>query len=220
MQLNAFHAPPFIRLLLLLVFNLLPLGFVLAGHGMPFAVMAFYWVEVIAFGLAALLKVSCVIGWRLLRRGGRAAFTALCAVFLLPLHFGFFMVMTCFLVGSFLPAGEATRKLTSPLVPMEMVLAHINFPLLLAVAGSFRAADFFLRFLPQRQYEGDVQKPVLEAYGHLGILFLAGFFGLLLAMLADDRIWGVLLLVGFKTTADVIVLRMDIARRPAHNATL
>lgn len=194
------------NVVIVVLFNIFPLALVLTGEWRPFDVMAFYWVEVIAAGMLALLR----LGITLLRDiGGKkwgAAASHAASLVALPLHFGFFIVMTCFLIGSFLPEGTPTRKLTGPLVPMEMVLENIDFWKWFMIVMAWEAALFAYRATQGTARGFIASSAVGDAYARLFILFGSGFFGLLVAMALDARIAGAVLLVAVKTLVSVGIL--------------
>ncbi len=200
---------------IVVLFNIFPLVLVLTGDWRPFDDMAFYWVEVIAAGGLALLR----LGTSLLRDIGAkkwgAATGHAVSLVAMPLHFGFFIVMTCFLVGSFLPEGTVQRKLTGPLVPMETVLENIDFWKWFMVVMAWEAALFAYHATQGIARGFIVSSAVGDAYARLFILFGSGFFGLLLAMAFDARIFGAVLLVAVKTLVSLGILYAKFKYPPA-----
>ncbi len=191
---------------IVVLFNLFPLALVLAGTWRPFDVMAFYWVEVIAAGALALLRLGISLLQDIGAKKWGAAIGHAVSLVAMPLHFGFFIVMTCFLIGSFLPEGTVQRKLTGPLVPMEMVLENIDFWQWFMVVMAWEAALFAYR-ATQGTARGFIASSAAgDAYARLFILFGSGFFGLLLAMAFDARIIGAVLLVAVKTLVSLGIL--------------
>lgn len=185
---------------LIVLFNLLPLAFVFYKMWTPFDVVAFYWMEVVVAGGFALLKALGLGFFALVTRKAKEFFQHLATAVFMPLHFGFFIVMTCFLVGSFLPEDTEQVPLTSPLVPLQAVVAHIKFSQVFPIVVMWEV----IRFLQQRMRiaHDESFRPrgaVTEAYMRLAILFVSAFIGLGMTMLMDDRIWGALSLVFFKT---------------------
>lgn len=191
---------------IVVLFNLFPLVLVLTGEWRPFDVMAFYWVEVIAAGLLAIIRLVLSL-LRELRAGDyKAGIGHVTALIGFPIHFGFFIVMTCFLLGSFLPEGTTTRKLTGPLVPMEVVLENIDFWKWFMIVAVWEAALFVYRSMQGTARGFIASSAVGDAYARLFILFGSGFFGLLLAMTFDARIIGAVLLVAIKTLVSIGIL--------------
>lgn len=191
---------------IVVLFNLFPLVLVLTGEWRPFDVMAFYWVEVIAAGLLAIIRLVLSL-LRELRAGDyKAGIGHVTALIGFPIHFGFFIVMTCFLLGSFLPEGTTTRKLTGPLVPMEVVLENIDFWKWFMIVAAWEAALFVYRSMQGTARGFIASSAVGDAYARLFILFGSGFFGLLLAMAFDARIIGAVLLIAVKTLVSIGIL--------------
>ncbi len=191
---------------IVVLFNIFPLVLVLTGEWRPFDVMAFYWVEVIAAGVLALVRLCLSLLRDIGAKKWGAAVSDAVALIGLPLHFGFFIVMTCFLLGSFLPEGTTTRKLTGPLVPMEVVLENIDFWKWFLIVVAWEAALFTYRSM-QGTVKGFIASSAVgDAYARLFILFGSGFFGLLLAMAFDERMLGAVLLVAVKTLVSVGIL--------------
>lgn len=187
------------QILLVLLFNLLPLWFVLAGEWTPFEVIAFYWVEVVAAGLFALLRTFISFAVAMGARDWKGGLGYLGTLVVTPVHFGFFIVMTCFLVGSFLPEDAPKRMLTSPFVPLEMVVEHIRFWHIFPIFILWEAVEFFRqRWHAQHDSAHKIPNPVGVAYMKLFILFIAAFFGLFISMWLDNRLWGAVLLVALK----------------------
>lgn len=185
---------------LIVLFNLLPLAFVFYKMWTPFDVVAFYWMEVVAAGGFALLR-ALGLGLRALgQKNAREFFRHLATAMFMPLHFGFFIVMTCFLVGSFLPEDTEKVPLTSPLVPLEVVMTHVKFWQVFPIVVAWEVVLLALRQM-RMAHNGNFRprSAVTEAYMRLAILFISAFLGLGMTMLMDDRIWGALSLVFFKT---------------------
>ncbi len=181
-------------------FSLLPLPLVFSGQASPFDVMAFYWVEVIAIGMGTLVRMGVTAIFDLVEKRWKKAAEAIAGLLFMPVHFGFFIVMMCFPIGSFLPEGTPTRILDSPLVPFEMVAHHANLASALPIALAWQAADLFFSFLqPKRYREPGRDSGPAFAYGQLFVLFVASLFGLMLAVRTNERMWGVVLLVALKT---------------------
>lgn len=190
----------------IVLFNLLPLCMVAAGEWRAFDVIAFYWVEVVAAGVLAILRLVLSLLRELHAREYKPALGSIVALIGFPLHFGFFIVLTCFLVGSFLPEGTATRKLSSPFVPMELVLENIDFWKWFLIVLAWEAALFAYRNLQGAERGFIAASAVMDAYARLFILFGSGFFGLLLAMAADERLLGAVVLVAVKTLVTLAIV--------------
>lgn len=188
------------------LFNIFPLVLVLTGEWRPFDVMAFYWVEVIAAGILALLRMVMNLLHDIGGKKWGDVVSHAVSLVAMPLHFGFFIVMTCFLIGSFLPEGTPVRKLTGPLVPMELVLDNIDFWKWFMIVMAWEAALFVYR-ATQRDMRGFIASSAVgDAYARLFILFGSGFFGLLIAMVIDARMAGAVLLVAVKTLVSLGIL--------------
>ena len=142
-----------IRYLTMFIFNLLPIVMVAANVWRPFDVMAFYWVELIAIGGFAMLKFLIAAMYDLYhsRYGSFAGCVAGLVFF--PLHYGFFIIMICFLVGGYLPPDTPTRTLDSPLVPMQVVIENVAFADMLLLTTLWQAGYFCTDFLFPRAYE-------------------------------------------------------------------
>lgn len=184
---------------LLIVFNLFPLVLVLGGSWQPFDMMAFYWLELIVIGYFAVLSLlmSCFYKFTQGKIGEGAADAVACVFF--PLHFGFFIVMTAFLVGSYLPEGTETRPLTDPLVPTFMVLEHMPFLTMLPMVVSWQLFVFVTTYVFPRQYAEDHPPILLHAYKNLFVLFISGFAGIGAAMATNSLLWGAFFLAAVKT---------------------
>lgn len=200
---------------IVVLFNLFPLVLVLTGEWRPFDVMAFYWAEVIAAGALALVRLLLSLLRDIGAKKWGAAAGDAAALIGMPIHFGFFIVMTCFLIGSFLPEGTATRKLTGPLVPMEVVLENIDFWKWFLIVAAWEAALFVYRSVQGTARGFIASSAVGDAYARLFILFGSGFFGLLLAMAFDARIIGAVLLVAVKTFVSIGILYAKYKYPPA-----
>lgn len=189
----------------IIAFNLIPLVMIAAGWLDTFDVMAFYWVEVWVVGAFALLRLMTCLGWRVVHNPGSIMFHHFSSIFMMPLHFGFMMVMMCFAIGLFLPEDTPVQTLTGPLVPMKMVVSHIDFRYVLPPIVVWYAVDFFVSFIRTRAYTLDRQAidPVLGAYGHMMTLFCAAMAGMVLAGVMNERLWGPAVLVFLKIGIDV-----------------
>lgn len=203
---------------LLLAFNLLPGYFVLMGEWTPFEVIAFYWVEVVAAGVFALLRTLIAAVRALFARDIKGLLGHIATATFMPVHFGFFIVMSCFLVGAFLPEGTPTQKLTGPLIPLYMVAENIKFFALFPFFMLWEAA-LFLRESWHAQHDHGymLPNPVAGAYTRLGILFVSGFFGLLLAGWLDERLWGAVVLITLKILC--VMLPLYVEYRSANKST-
>lgn len=208
-----------------LIFNLFPLFLIAIGHGSPFEIMAFYWVEIIAIGIFAILKMLTISVYQVRQKTDvirarpiRSVFVFLAALGSMGffiIHYGFFIVLMCFMVGSFLPEGTATEKLTDPFVPFRMVVAHVSFYITLPIALFWQGFEFIRSFILKHEYtKPNDQSPILGAYGHLAILFVSAFFGLILAGTLDDRIWGAIMLVAVKTSVAMGAIYLASTNRP------
>jgi len=193
------------RFLIILFFNALPLSLVLTDVWRPFDVMAFYWLELAAIGVFTFLKLFISGLYKITHNrigGGLADFVSF-AFFLL--HFGFFIVMLCFMVGSYLPEGTPTRTLNSPFIPLIVVIKNFDFFTLLPLALAWQATSFLTGYIHQKRYRLEGMPEVVQAYGHLAILFISAFLGLLVAIKTGERIWGALFLIVLKTLVSLIV---------------
>lgn len=204
---------------IVVLFNLFPLVLVLTGEWRPFDVMAFYWVEVIAAGLLAVIRLVLSLLREFHAGNYKAGLGTITALIGFPIHYGFFIVMTCFLLGSFLPEGTTTRKLTGPLVPMEVVLENIDFWKWFMIVAAWEAALFVYRSMQGTARGFIASSAVGDAYARLFILFGSGFFGLLLAMVFDARIIGAVLLVAVKALVSIGILYAKYKHPPAPEQT-
>lgn len=208
-----------------LIFNLFPLFLIAIGRGSPFEIMAFYWVEIIAIGIFAIIKMLTISIYEaqqktdvIRARPIRSVFITLAAIgsmAFFTLHYGFFIVLMCFMIGGFLPEGTATEKLTDPFVPFRLVASHVNFYITLPVALFWQGFEFIRSFILKAAYtKSNDQTPILGAYGHLMILFVSAFFGMILAGTLDDRIWGAIMLVAVKTSVAMGAIYLASTNRP------
>jgi len=200
------------RAFAVVLFNLFPLALVLQGSWRAFDVVAFYWVEAIVAGVMATLQLFTAPLSAL--KGGRvgSSIGSMAALIGFPLHFGFFIVMSCFLVGTFLPADTAPRRLTSPFVPLEMVLDHIDFWWWFLLIALWEAAQFTYRKVVRQAQEPLTGSPVGLAYVRLFTMFTGAFFGVLLGMATDSRIWGAVVIVAVKMAVALAVAYGDTNR--------
>lgn len=193
------------RFLIIVFFNALPLFLVLSDTWRPFDVMAFYWLELCAIGFFTVIKLCMGSLFKIAHRRIGEGIGDLFGLVFFPLHFGFFLVMLCFMVGSFLPEGTPTRPLDSPFVPLIVVIENFDFFALLPLALAWQAASFLSGYLYQRRYRHKEIPEVGRAYGNLAILFISGFMGLLVAMQTDQRIWGAVFLITLKTLVSLVL---------------
>lgn len=188
------------RYSVMFVFNLLPLVMVGAGIWRPFDVMAFYWVELIAIAGFTMLKLFVVCIYDLYHRHYGMAASGIASMVFFPLHYGFFIVMMCFLVGSFLPPDTSTRPLDSPFVPMIVVMENMPFQQMLLITACWQTIYFCTDFLFPRAYAEKERAPfVLRPYAGLFALFISGFIGVWILAAQGARIWGVGVLTVLKT---------------------
>lgn len=192
------------RLLLIVMFNLIPVGFVAMGEWREFDVVAFYWVEVIAAGLFAVMRqlVQACVKFGEGKKG--EGFSALAGLVFMPVHYGFFIVMLAFMVGGFLPDNAPKVKLTDPLVPAQVVIAHMEFMFAFIIAAVWQGAVFLSERLAPEGTRADVH-PVLRAYGKLFTLFVACFAGMALGGVLESKLAGGVALVTVKTLAEVLI---------------
>lgn len=184
---------------LLVLFNLFPLALVLDGTWRPFDMMAFYWLELIVIGCFAVTALLLAAFYKLSQRRIAAAISDIAGSVFFSLHFGFFIVMLGFIVGSYLPEGTETRTLTDPLVPAQMVLEHAPVMAMLPMVFSWQLFIFITGYILPRQYAADHVRVVLGAYKNLFVLFLSGFVGIMAAMTTHNLLWGASLLAVVKT---------------------
>jgi hypothetical protein len=198
-------------LILVLLFNLIPLGFVLLGAWRPFDVAAFYWVEVIAVGILAFLQNLFSVPAKFAQGKTGEGISAIGGTLLMPLHYGFFILMMAFMIGGFLPPEEAkvVRKLTGPEVPMQVVMENFDFWLAFAIALVWQGVTFVARRLAPEGEGREQNPPLLHAYGQMFVLFAACFFGMGLGMATDSRLAAAIVLVIFKTAVAVIIARVE-----------
>jgi len=192
------------RLILILMFNLIPVGFVAMGEWREFDVVAFYWVEVIAAGIFAFVR-QAVMAFTKLGEGKRGeGIGALCSLVFMPVHYGFFVVMMAFMVGGFLPDSVPKVKLTGPLVPAELVIANMEFMFAFIIAAVWQSALFLAERLAPEGTREEIN-PMLRAYGQMFVLFTACFAGVALGGVLDSQLWGAAALVAVKTAAALLI---------------
>jgi len=189
-----------LRYAIMFFFNLLPLVMVGVGVWRPFDVMAFYWVELIAILGFTLLKLFVTVVYDLYHRKYARVAGGFATLVFFPLHYGFFIVMMCFLVGSFLPPETPTRPLASPLVPLLVVMENTPFVEMLALATAWQAIYFCADFLFPHAYAHDERSDfILRPYASLFAFFISGFIGVWIMVGQGARIWGVVVLTALKT---------------------
>jgi hypothetical protein len=193
------------RFLIIVFFNAVPLFLVLSDTWRPFDVMAFYWLELGAIGFFTVLKLLISGLFKITHQRKAEGIGDFFGLVFFPLHFGFFMVMLCFMVGSFLPEGTPTRILNSPFIPLIVVIENFDFFTLLPLALAWQAASFLSGYLYQGRYRNKDAPEMGRAYGNLAILFISGFMGLLVAMQTDQRIWGAVFLIALKTLVSLVL---------------
>jgi Family of unknown function (DUF6498) len=192
------------RLLLILMFNLIPVGFVAMGAWREFDVVAFYWVEVIAAGIFAFAR-QAVMALAKFGEGKKGeGIGGLTSLVFMPVHYGFFVVMMAFMVGGFLPDSVPKVKLTGPLVPAEVVIANMEFMFAFIIAAVWQSALFLADRLAPEGTREEVN-PMLRAYGQMFVLFAACFAGMVLGGVLDSKIWGAAALIVIKTAAAMLV---------------
>lgn len=203
-----------LRDVLLVVFNLLPLALVIDGYWRPFDVLAFYWLELIAAGFFCTLGSVLSTAYNLSNKKIAATISLMLQSVFFPVHFGFFIVMLCFAVGSFLPEDTPTRLLTDPFIPMIVVIENMPFFEMLPIVMAWQCFNFITQFLITGRYKDDSPGYIASAYASLFILFTSAFFGILIGMATDSRLWGAIILVALKTLAAYMVLHIKRAETP------
>jgi len=194
---------------LLLLFHLLPLLLIIIGIWSVFDVMAFYWMESLAAGVFAIIRIFVSCFFFILERKPVAALQSGILALFFPVHFGFFVIMSCFLVGTFLPEGTETRQLTDPLVPFVMVVQHTDFAKIFPLLLVWEALIFFRESrLAQHFPHEKLSNPVLQAYKKMFILFFSGMVGVFVMTFSGSRFWGALVLTALKTFAALAELFM------------
>jgi len=209
------------RYAVMFFFNLLPLALAGAGVWRPFDVMAFYWVELIAIAGFAVLKLFIAFIHDVYHRRYGMAAAGVADMIFFPLHYGFFIVMMCFLVGTFLPPDTPTRPLDSPLVPMMVVVENMPFAQMLLIAVCWQAVYFCTDFLLSRAYATKDRAPfVLRPYAALFALFISGFIGVWIISAQGARIWGVAVLTAIKTLITFFETRHALREEAARDKAL
>lgn len=193
-----------LQVFLIVLFNALPLYFLWQGQWAAFDVIGFYWLEVVAAGVLAWVRTGVSIACA--REWGARLSHAVGFVFF-PLHFGLFIVILCFPVGSFLPPDTPKQPLTDALLPLRMVVMHVDFwrffPAVLVWQGLYFLSDCWrIRHAPA----DTLPQPLLAAYGMLAILFLSMIIGIFIAMPLNNPLWGGVILVAIKTLCALAVL--------------
>lgn len=202
-----------LRDLLLVLFNLFPLVLVTEGIWRPFDVLAFYWLELVAIGFFALLSLLVKTLYELPLGKILVGFGGLLSAFFFFLHFGFFLVMMCFMIGSFLPEGTPTRPLTSPFIPLIVVTENMPFFTMLPIVMTWQFFIFMADFIVPRRYKNDGLHVMLNAYKDLGILFVSAFLGVFIGMKTGNPVWGAVILCVLKTAAAYFVARHKTAQQ-------
>ncbi len=198
----------------LILFNLLPLALIIDGYWQPFDALAFYWLELIAVCFFGTLGNAMSAIYQFSQKNIGAGIGQTFGTIFFPLHFGFFLVMLCFPIGSFLPPGTPTRPLTDPLVPLRVVTENMPFFEMLPIVMVWQCFVFITRFILSGRYKQDAPAFVLSAYGSLAVLFVSAFFGVLIGLSTGNRIWGAVILVALKTLIAYLVAR----HRPAEKS--
>jgi hypothetical protein len=203
-----------LRDVFLILFNLLPLALVLDGVWRPFDVLAFYWLELAVIGFFALLALIIKSLYGLTHgAAGKAAGDALAAVFF-PLHFGFFLVILCFPVGSFLPPETPAQPLTNPLVPLVVVIDNMPFFTMLPVVMAWQFFVFIAEYIHPRRYVLSHPQILDRAYKNLFVFFISAFFGVLIGMKTGTPVWGAVILCLLKTLCAYAATKNDAAAEP------
>jgi len=204
-----------LRDVFLILFNLLPLALVLDGVWRPFDVLAFYWLELAVIGFFALLALIIKSLYGLTHgAAGRAVGDALAAVFF-PLHFGFFLIILCFPVGSFLPPETPAQPLTNPLVPLVVVIDNMPFFTVLPVVLAWQFFVFITEYIQPRRYVLDHPQILDRAYKSLFVFFISAFFGVLIGMKTGTPVWSAVILCLLKTLCAYAAAKNDAAAEPA-----
>ncbi|MFN7115055.1 MAG: DUF6498-containing protein [Alphaproteobacteria bacterium] len=184
---------------LLILFNLFPLALVIDGAWRPFDVMAFYWLELAAVGVFALLGLVMAAFYDFYRKKTAAAVGYLLTAVFFPLHFGFFLVVLCFPVGSFLAEEASSVTLTGPLVPMFAVIDNMNFWAVLPVVFAWQLFVFITDFVLPRRFAQEHPEILGSAYKNLFVFFISAFFGVAIGMQTGELFWGAVILCVLKT---------------------
>lgn len=190
-----------LRDVFLVLFNLLPLALVLDGRWRPFDVMAFYWLELIAAGFFATLATVIAALYKLTHGKTAAGLGEGLSLLFFPLHFGFFIVMMAFMVGSFLPEDTPARPLAHPLVPSVVVIENMPFFTMLPLVMCWQFFEFMHGFIAPRGYAAEEAGTFSTPYKKLFILFIAAFAGIAVAMQSGSLLWGAGFLCVLKTLA-------------------
>lgn len=205
----------------LILFNLLPLVLIIDGHWRPFDALAFYWVELIAVCFFGTLGNIMSTIYQFSQKKIGAGIALMLGTIFFPLHYGFFLVMLCFPIGSFLPPDTPTRPLTDPFVPLQVVTENMPFFEMLPIVMAWQCFVFITRFVLTGRFKKEAPAFVLSAYGSLAVLFVSAFFGVLIGLSTDSRIWGAVILVALKTLIAYLVAKhkpaekTDIEENPA-----
>lgn len=184
---------------LLIIFNLFPLALVIDGAWRPFDVMAFYWLELAAAGFFAMLGLCGTALYSFWQRNHAAGISGLFSCIFFPVHFGFFLVILCFPVGSFLPEGTETVPLTGPLVPLFVVIDHMKFWVALPAVFCWQLFLFAADFIAPRRFAEEQPRTLMRAYQNLFVFFISAFFGVALGMQTGELFWGAVILCVLKT---------------------
>jgi hypothetical protein len=200
---------------LLILFNLFPLVLVIDGAWRPFDVMAFYWLELAAVGFFALLGLIANTLYNFGQKKMAAGAGGIMAAVFFPVHFGFFLVILCFPVGSFLPEGTSTAKLTDPLVPMHVVIDNMHFFAVLPAVLLWQLFIFVVDFMLPRRYAQEHPEALGGAYKNLFVFFISAFFGVVIGMQTGALFWGAVILCVLKTLIAYAVLKSKPPEAPA-----
>lgn len=193
--------------LLVAAISLLPAWFLWAGEWTPFQVAGYYWLEIVAAGLFALIRTLLAAFGRFAAHDWKGLAGSIATAVFFPVHFGFFIIMICFLVGGFLPEGTPGRKLDSPMVPFEMVAENINLITLLPLFLLWEAVYFLRESIhTQHQPRFTPREPVTSAYLRLFGLFASAFAGILFVGGTDSRTAGAALMIAFRFLCALAVL--------------
>ena len=76
---------------------------------------------------------------------------------------------------------------------------------MLPIVMCWQCFVFITRFIIVGKYKSEAPVFVISAYGSLAILFVSAFFGVVIGMSTDSRIWGAVILVAIKTIIALIV---------------
>lgn len=175
----------------LIIANVVPIIGVLFFDWSLFQIMFLYWLESIVIGFYNILKFI-KMGWFL-------------SIFYVPffiVHYGMFMAVHLSFIFAFFAPELVFRSLFPPKETILMLISINAIPLITLIIS--HGISFFLNFIGKHEYENiNIGEQVQAPYKRIILMHLTLLFGGWIIMLLKIPIFGLVLLVIFKTIADI-----------------